>query len=201
MRERLIELIGPMRSIGLESVLDAFLWLVLTAVGGLMPLWAGYFVLRAFSQNIGPFTFAGNGEFALYSAAILSTAVFEVSKELGGNAAQLIRTKKKAEGVSHLIRITFPYHRGINALSIALIGIAATAFATVTTARIPGAGLALDQGFVHSVTIALFVASVVIGILVTALGRPFISQLELKEREDAGISRLGQDFDALKEGR
>ena len=200
MRDRLTELIAPLRSIGLESVLDASWWVVLTFVGGLMPLWGGYLVLRAFSQEIGPFTFVGNGEFALYSAAILSAAIFEVSKELGSNAADFIKSKNKAERFSLLTRITFPYHRGINIIGLALIVVAAIAFAIVSIARIPGSALALDQGFFQALTITLFFASILIGIIVTALGRPFISQMELKQRSDQPITRLGQEFDALEKG-
>ena len=65
----------------LEHWTDAFYWFILSSVGGILPFWGALVVLLAISRQFTSATFFQNGEFALYSASMLSAAFTVVTKK------------------------------------------------------------------------------------------------------------------------
>lgn len=56
-------------------------WLLFTVLGSLLPVWGSWFLLRLFSQEIRWIDFFKDGEFALYSAALIAPALYLILKE------------------------------------------------------------------------------------------------------------------------
>ena len=57
-------------------------WLLFVVIGGLLPIWGGYLLLIIFSQPTALWNFASNGELALYSAALLTPALYLVGRDV-----------------------------------------------------------------------------------------------------------------------
>jgi len=58
---------------------NAFWWSLASLIGGLMPLWTAMFLRGLHKQPIGISDFATRGDFALYSAAFLAPAIYQVA--------------------------------------------------------------------------------------------------------------------------
>lgn len=68
-----MDFIEAVRRTKREHWSDAISWLFLNLIGGLMPLWGLWILLRLFSQSIGLGTFTERGEFALYTRLLRLT--------------------------------------------------------------------------------------------------------------------------------
>src|SRR5260370_35516552 len=60
---------------------DCGLSLAFNLIGALTPVWFGWFLLRAFSRHPSVSNFTGHGEFAIYSAALLSPGIYIIMKD------------------------------------------------------------------------------------------------------------------------
>src|SRR2546427_10690573 len=56
-------------------------WLAFTLVGGLIPVWGGMVLFLLLSKPVFFSTFSSNGEFAIYSAAILAPSLYLIAKD------------------------------------------------------------------------------------------------------------------------
>jgi hypothetical protein len=61
--------------------IEALQWLLWNVIGGLMPIWLPLMILYFFQQKISLNIFTDHGEFALYSASFLGTALYVVLKD------------------------------------------------------------------------------------------------------------------------
>jgi hypothetical protein len=89
---------------------DALYWLFWTFFG-MMPLWLLFLPLISFSQPISLDIFAGKGEFALYSAGILSGAVYVVTKEVKPSTVLRDSVDDYWRDLLDRLEISFPSHR------------------------------------------------------------------------------------------
>jgi len=178
----------------IESLIEAGYWLLLTVLGAL-PLWGGYFFLRAFSQSVSLVTFAETGEIAVFGAGILSSSIFEVTREMSPNLAAFFKKGRAPASISDLLKITFPYYRFFTIFSVALILVAALAFSIFTAAGIPEMGAPLDKAYVTNLSVVVLVGAMVIGFLVTAFGNT-MSQWDFRASLQQEITQLGNEFDA-----
>jgi hypothetical protein len=183
--------------LSLESLVEAIYWILVTGAGGLLPLWGGYIVLRAFSQSASLTMFAKSGEFVVFGAGILSSTIFEVTKEITPNIAEYFREGRAAARISDSLRLTFPYHRAFSIISLVLILMAAIVFSVVTVARIPGMDAPLNTVFVSNLSLFVFFCAMVIGVLVTAFSNVWMSQRDLQESRQDELIQLRHDFEAL----
>lgn len=156
---------------------DAFLYGVFTHVGGLAPVWLGMIAVVMYGGTLDVFRFARGGEFALYSAAILSPSIYLVVRE------------HSAKPFSSQPLFILP----------ALVGLllAVSAYTLVVPAAIgvvPLAGLRID--LVARGTLILFVLAAILAFLITVLdnarSQPAVTELAA-EQERA----LATAFDKL----
>ncbi len=157
---------------------DTGLWVVFTVVGGLIPLWATYVLLRLFSVRVDWFEFSRHGQFAIYSASLITAAVFLVERELWQ---------------------TFPRRRCFVLFLIVGLIVSALLFAGVTAAKTPPADkrtIILDEVFLANTSIGLYIVSLALGTWAVFVNN-VRTQLDLKATEERKISQLGKDFDAL----
>lgn len=74
-------MIKLLRTTTKEQWSNSLYWFVFTSIGGLIPLWVGAIILRFLSSWPGWSYFIINGEFTLYSAALLAPSLHILIKE------------------------------------------------------------------------------------------------------------------------
>ena len=164
-----------------------------------MPLYGGYVLLLLFSQQPGISQFADRGEFALYSASLLSYLMYTVSNESGMNLLRGIRGALTGERPWRSLTTTFPSHRLIISLALLLTVISTLLFAGVTIAHIPGSGLRLDDVLLQRVSIAIFAFSVLLSFVVTAIGNYWDPRVDVSAAFQGPLDALGSEFDGIVE--
>ena len=75
-------LFTEIRASSRQQLIESLKWITAVVMGGLLPLWGGYLMLLLFSQPVTLSDFASNGEFALYSAAFLTPALYLVGRDV-----------------------------------------------------------------------------------------------------------------------
>ena len=156
-------------------------WLGAQVVFGLLPLWGSYLLVKLFGATTQWSDYVQNGEFALYSAAIATTGLFLVFRELPA---------------------PFPYRAGLGLVLAVTLVISTLLFAGVFVAtRLPtqpGALPSLNVPWLSNVSIPLYVA---------ALGATVVATLidMLRGSYDAGalskqqMNKFRDDFRAITE--
>ncbi|MHB8502912.1 MAG: hypothetical protein ACYDCG_19395 [Candidatus Acidiferrales bacterium] len=176
--EPFVALFGPLGKLKKSHWYDSFIWLIYNLAGSLAPVWFGILILKLFSRHPGWADFSDHGEFALYSAAMFAPTFYVISRDL-----------------------KVPGFTGRQILSLlTLLGLLASTcfFVAVTTAFMdPKPVLEIDHGFLQSGTLDLFVLSVVLSFLVTALdnGRQAPDVNELAAQQQV---KLAAQYDALE---
>lgn len=140
---------------------DAGYWLFWTLLFGLMPLWGGFVLLSLFSQSPSLREFTENGQFALYSASMLSVAFYIVSKDIGFKPL-------KELGRLSTIRLTFPASRFFIAVTSALTVVSSLIFASAISAEFPGVQIPLQLDLLESMTLIIFAITLGITFLISS---------------------------------
>jgi hypothetical protein len=154
-------------------------WLFYTLAGSLLPVWGSCLLLKLFSQKIQWTDFFRHGEFALYSAAIITPAIYLILKEKF-NIPFLRRHLCGFLAFSFLIFST-------------LIFAGVTIIAVNQNVQRP---VVLNESFLVHSSIVVFCLSVFLVFFVT-LGDNLITQEDLREVEQRSGKKLEKDFDAL----
>lgn len=135
-----------------QHYLDALSWLAYTCLGGLLPLWGSWLLLKVCNQPTPLKDFVGNGEFALYAAAFLSPAMY-----------QLFRTNKGG----------FPAGKWFGLLVFFLLAFSAILFAGVlVTQKITNAAKlpsVINETFLLTWSTAAFIVSVGLSFVITVI--------------------------------
>jgi len=155
-------------------------WLGFTLIGGLVPVWGGWVLFRLISKPVGFSDFSSNGEFAIYSSAMLAPSLYLILKDLKTS--------------------NFLYRHFFALVSIFGLALALILFAGVTAVKSGGIVTAkIDQPFLTKVTLLLFVGSVFVSYLVTALDneRIGIDIDEVRRVRDGQVKSLEKQFDDL----
>ena len=139
---------------------DATYWLILGSVGGLMPVWGGFFLLKLLSQSPDIYTFTQHGEFALYSASLLSAASYVITKEIRLSFVLGITGESQNQGLRDRIKITFPGHRLFLLLIIILLLLSSFSFAVASLADLPFLSNLLDKRLLTVVTLCIFIITI-----------------------------------------
>ncbi len=182
---------------------DAIAWLFFNLLGALVPIWGSLVILRLFSQNVTLDLFTAHGEFALYSASFLSAGFYVLSKDYGNDFIGQIVGRFLQQGRREQIRSTFPGLRWFAMTYIFLIFISALLFAGATFAHLPNITIPLDVGLLSDATLVIFVITMALSFVITALDN---SVSRLRESEIAGLfgqqeQKLENDFDQMKRGK
>ena len=182
-----------------NDVKEAIYWLLCT-VGGMLPLWLLFIPLLGFSQPISIYDFAGNGEFALYSAAILSGAVYLLTKETRPRIALRDRLNDEQMGVLRRLEVRLPGHRPLTILAGALILLSAAVFMMTTTADLFADALpdlAVNRAFLIGFTVIGFLVSTALSFLIAVIANASMDQPELTQLLSEPQRALGEEFDKL----
>lgn len=165
-----INIRAAIKSANREHWCDAIYWLLFTFIGSLFAVYGGVFLLKLVSQKVALSDLCKNGEFALYSAAILVTIFHLVWKDA--------------------YKGPFVNLRLFGSISIILFIFASFIFAGVTTANaISGEKPSvLDLRILIPSSIGTFLATLVIGFLTTLVDAvrvaPDLTKIQESEQED-----------------
>jgi hypothetical protein len=180
-----------------EHWIDATWWLFASSIGALMPIWLTWFILVLFQlpANFGLFT--QNGEFALYSASLLSTAFYIITKDYAPSKIKEFFRKSKAPS----IKATFPAQLFFVLLCFITALLSALLFTGTTIWHLPGNSLNINLKFVNTWSIIFFIVATGISYVITAIDNSASGQSDEYYRE---LFRKGQDelqekFDTLGE--
>lgn len=151
-------------------------------------MWATLIGLKLTKQHIEMDVFTGNGEFALYAAALITGSLYIVLKEVK-NLADLKTT-------------TFPSRNFLCVIMVVLLFVAATVFAFVCllnllgTAGKPDLLKLLDREFLRQITVAVVGIVIPLSVIVVVADNirlEFDPQVIANDQMEA----LNEDFDNL----
>jgi hypothetical protein len=168
-----------------EHWTDTLLWFIFTIFASLLPVWGSYLILRLFSLPIVFYDFVRNGEFALYSAALLAPALYLIVKEFGP---------------PFIHRTTFVFLAVFALFVSGLVFASVTAISSTSTVsansslKVGTVPLMIDRDFMISVSLFLFSFTAFFSFLVrlvdTVRMRPDVEGITIREREE-----LAETFD------
>lgn len=192
--------IGALRESEFEDRVDAVLWVVWALVG-MMPLWSLILVLKILAQEISLEVLAGNGELALYSAAVLSGALYVVLKEVKPSSLFHSGTIARQRGRLGGLRLSFPGYGVLVCVLSLLVLFSAVAYTTVTVAHmVPGPlpGPEVNQGFLLSFTVAVLCLALGLGYLVTVIDTWFLRERDLIALQQEQYDGFEERFERVK---
>jgi len=178
---------------------DACYWLFWT-VFGMMPLWLLFLPLISFSKPVSLDVFAGKGEFALYSAGILSGAIYMVTKEIKPSFVFRDDVDARSRSLLDRLEIHFPSHRSLITLSVLLVVVSAAVFMMTTLAGLFSSlspSLSINQSFVNWFTFIIFLVSTVLSFLITVVDNASMQEQDFKRILQQDIVSLEEAFDEL----
>ena len=155
----------------LQYMKDAFWLLVYTLIGGLLPMWGGIILVRLFGQWRGWGLFCQQGEFAIYSAALLAPAIYLITR-----SAQMALKR-----ILLLVAVVSLFISGI-------------VFAGVKSGQL--FGTSFDSNFLRDTTLILFVASTLLFYLVNVFECARLGADIQKARAES-LKTLEKEFDKL----
>ena len=186
-------LLQSLRETKRDDRIDALLWIFWTLVG-MMPLWALMLILRIRAQPITLEAFAGKGELALYSAAVLSGTLYVVLKEIKPSSLFDSWNHARHGGRPMGFSLSFPGYGFVVCILSLLMLFSVVAFTTVTGAQTGPSPLGtsdLDKQFVHKFTLTLLGLAVFLGYVVMVIDNWFMRERDL-------IAMRQQQFDSFE---
>jgi hypothetical protein len=180
---------------------DALYWFIWTIALSMMPLWILILFLKSMSQPISLDSFAGNGEFALYSAGILSGAVYVVTREMKPDASVFkSRASDLPLNLINRLRITFPNSRLLYTVSALLVLVSAVVFSLTTLADLltkQTSILSIDKPFIVGLTLIVFGISMVLSFLITVVNNASMKGQDLLDMQREPLDTLKDQFDEI----
>jgi hypothetical protein len=155
-------------------------WLAFTLLGGLIPVWGGMLLFRLFSIKFGFATFSSNGEFALYSAAMIAPACYLIVKDYKDSI--------------------FIYRSIFTLISLGCLLVSTILFAGVTAANSMGKDqvpIRLDSNFLRLSTLLLFAVSVIISFIAMAVDTYRILPEDIRDERKEELEKLEDAFNKL----
>jgi hypothetical protein len=155
---------------------ESLLLTLFTVGAGLSPVWIGWILLKVYHQRPTLAAFAHNGDFAIYSAALVAPIIYLIVKE-------------------H--RVPFASRAIYTLASVVLLAFSVASYAAVAPATVGIApDLRPDMAFLAPVTLWAYTLSVVLALVVTALdnARMFPDVRAITERQQHDLE---QKFDGL----
>ncbi len=170
------QIIYAIKSASWEDVRETAYWLGFNVLGGLMPIWGTFVLLRIYGQEIRYADMARHGEFALYSAAFLAPAL------------QII--------FRHVRSTKFVLGAGSGLVGIAGLVVAALSYAGIATALLrPTEAPPLNLSFVVRFSTGLLILSIGFALLVAFVENQSIN-FNIRELERKSEDELKARFQA-----
>jgi len=152
-----MDFINTLRNSPREHWISALQWLLTSLIGGLLPTWGLLLFLLLFSQPVFIENFTQHGEFALYSAAMLSATFYIVSKDYEPNPIQQVLRRLTGHEFPKNLKKPFPGRIVFIIICLMLLVISTLLFAGATLAALPKVGLPLNVEILNNVTVAIFI--------------------------------------------
>jgi hypothetical protein len=184
------------RSTKKENWINAGYWLFMSSIGGLMPLWGSFLMLNLLKQNVSLQNFSNNGEFALYSASIISASIYIINKDyIPPKLKQLFKDKNTPS----IIKAGFPYQLLFSSLSLIILTVSTFLFSGVAFGNIPGSSLSIDTNLLATITIIIFVFTILLCYIITVLDESASGQSEedIRNLLKSSGNELEARFDSL----
>lgn len=178
-----MNLIDTLLEIRPRHLAEGLYWLIFHSIGALFPLWGSWIGLAAFSQPVGWATFTEHGEFALYSAALISAGIYVITKDNAADPISRLLQLFHIEPSRESPRGTFPGMRIFLIVFVFFLPVSVLLFAAATFAHLPEVPLSLDVPLVTSVTVTIFVVSLVACYVITVLDVATSSRSEAELRK------------------
>jgi len=167
--------------------LDGLSWMNWAVLGGLLPLILTLFVLLLFKRPLGLGTFTDNGEFGLYAASFLASAMYLVVNDS--------RSFPSRSALSWIISIS-SILASVMYVAITLLrtlgqsGAKAGEITSLLIELVNG----LDYGFIRIISVVMLVGACVLSYLVVVIDN---YQMDMLKSSEEGIKSLEEGFDAL----
>lgn len=183
-----------------DDWIGASYWLLWTIVG-MLPLWLLILPLVLLNQPITFEVFAGNGEFALYSAGVLSGSIYIVMKDFrlsnlfanGVNDTKDIRSR---------LKITFPNNKLLITTTFLLLLLSAVIFMLMTLVELISEyiyEISPNTLLFNYLTVGIFVVAVVLGYVITGIDNSSMGRQVIMDMRNDQIKSLYTEFDELDE--
>jgi hypothetical protein len=156
---------------------ETTVWLLYTLVGGLLPVWGGAVLIKLFFRTPELGNFADNGEFALYSAALVAPLLYFITKDLKTS--------------------NFAYRPLMALATIVILLVSTLLMAAVNSLGAVGIPVSVDKVFLRNWTIWLLFFSVVLSFVVTALDSARMS-LDYNSVMQQNYENLQNQFEQLR---
>ena len=169
---------GPLGGALQSQWKDTTKWLAYTLLGGLFPVWGGYLLLRLYQKAMSISDFTSNGEFAIYSAALLAPSLYLILKDY-----------KKTN---------FPNQAIYGLLCSVMLIVATLIFAGVTSVNTGKVAVEIDKDFLRNGTLILFLLTLILSFFVTALDNNRVFGGDIIEVHNQDSKRLEGNFDKLE---
>jgi len=176
---------------------DALYWLLISSIGGLLPLWGLFLILPLDNKPIRFEDFSQNGEFALYAAAFVSASLYILVKEYG---SYFLRGKNDNEGKNAPSRKDFPAKPLFVLITVFMLVFATIVFGFVTLAHFPNLTLSLNIEVLKVFSVIGFVVALILSYLTTVIDNYLVNfrvETEVRESRAEDLSYVTRKFDAL----
>ncbi len=166
---------------------DGLSWMIWAILGGLLPLILTLFVLLLFKGHLGLGTFTDNGEFGLYAASFLASAMYLVVNDS--------RSFPSRSALSWII--------SISAILSSVMYVVMTLLRTLGQSESNGGNISslvieivkgVDFGFVRGFSVFMLVGACVLSYLVVVIDN---YQMDLQKSSKDEFKSLEAGFDAL----
>ena len=146
-----------------------------TLFGGLLPVYGGYILLKLFHKDMSMSDFTNNGEFAIYSAALLGPALYLIFKEYP--------------------KARMPLQTTLGGFCIVSLLLSSMIFAGVTSVNTGKLPIEIDKDFLRISTIVLFAVTAILSFLVTALDGYRVMPGDINNIHNESLEQLEKEFD------
>ena len=150
---------------------EAILWTVYHAGGSLLPVWFGLMLLAFTYQPFGFAEFIGKGEFAIYSAAVITPVIFTLVKEGQG-----------LESAAY----TF--------ISLAFLIVASFIFLITGFPDVNLGGIELRNENIRYVSVCIYVLSLFAALMLRVHDNA-LADVDINEERQQSQQKLDSDFD------
>jgi hypothetical protein len=198
-----MKLIDSLRRVQKEHWLDALSWLFWSLIGGLLPTWGLLCFLVLFNQVFDLNVFTQNGEFALYSAAMLSASMYVVTKEDIRGLVRHIREALSGREEWKGLKGSFPGQNVFLLFGFFFIIFSTLLFSGATFVQLKGVSLPLNMPFLKWTSLGAFILSIVVSYIITVLDNSVSdpSEEEFRSMARAPAEELEEKFDEVRKGQ
>ncbi len=181
-----------------KAILNAFYWLLWTIVG-MLPLWLLFIPIIFYSLPLNLDTFGKNGEFALYSAGIISGSMCIIDKDYPFFKG---RDSEDQDDAYQRTRIIFPNRRFLNFLHTIILMFSSAIFMLCVSndfiiTIFPN--IKVNLSIINKITFYIFLVSIMLGFLVVLVENSTMNREQFEKEMDRGYNELEKDFDNLHE--